>query len=945
MIGSCETPAEQLCGCCQGTAAQTPEPIYNRPGLGQISYRVGTHATFKASLLAELSNSNLPALAALRTRDDSDFTIALLDAWAVSLDILSFYQERLANEAYLGTAIDATSVIHLAQLVGYKPSPGVAASAFLAFTLSDAPGSPDNVLIPAGTRVQSVPKPGQTPQVFETSGDLTGLIELNAIPPQTTTSWGLSPGLASMWFKGTSNNLNVGDGILFVSQALHDAAASGSISASGPAEFHFLATVTPDPISGNTLVQWDQPLSWPAFNDNTAYVYVFRKKVALYGSQAPDPRALTKADLSKVPGYWDPSHDWKFSSPKGEINLDASYAGLAPQQNGELQWTVLKSPFYTALYQITAADESAPMMYTLTAKTTHLTLANQQVLANPGGAAGPKVLHSLVRETRSVAAFAQSALLTPADSPLTDWIYDDTYTRQSRLHRPVEGSALEIVTSEVLSPGQPVAVFGKRLRLQVVNLATTPTDSQPGFVPDGSTASKVLSDGQIFLVDAFPPPLAPNSVDLLWSVLTTDGIAGTLQISSGNLLLIPADKNDPLASESLTISQTSVLGPIATLSFTQLLARVYDRSTVTLNANVVAATNGETMHEILGSGDATNDALQLTLKQALLTYVSSPVGLGAESTLQVWINNLRWHEVDNFLASGPSDRVFVTQGDASGKVTVQFGDGIEGERTPTGQMNIRAVYRKGIGAAANVHAGQLSQALDRPQGLKGVTNPDPATGGADPDSADSARVSAPLHTLTLGRVVSLDDYQNYASAFAGVAKALATWTWDSRKRGVFLTVAGANGTVLQTDDSTITNLIKAFRSAGNPYIPLTVASYTPVLFEVGAYVRVDTLNYDPNQVLGAVWQSLAANFSFDQRQLGQGVALSEVIALMQSTPGVIAVEMQAFNRQGQPPAPGALPAVLRAAAPITGQQGTPQGAEMLLLDPASQGALNEWPAV
>ncbi len=211
---------------------------------------------------------------------------------------------------------------------------------------------------------------------------------------------------------------------------------------------------------------------------------------------------------------------------------------------------------------------------------------------------------------------------------------------------------------------------------------------------------------------------------------------------------------------------------------------------------------------------------QFTLKQSPLTYVSSPLGMGADSTLQVWVNNLQWHEVDNFLDSAPTDRVFVTQVDATQKVTVQFGDGEEGERTPTGQMNIRAVYRKGIGAAGNVQSGQLSQALDRPQGLKSVTNPDPATGGADPATADDARASAPLHVLTLDRVVSLEDYQNYALAFAGIAKALATWTWSGRTRGVFLTVAGANGTVFQSDDPTITNLKAALWNAGNPYVPL-----------------------------------------------------------------------------------------------------------------------------
>ena len=60
------------------------------------------------------------------------------------------------------------SVFELARLVGYQPSPGVAASAPLAFTLNDAQGAPDPAVIPAGTRVQSVPAPGQPPATFET---------------------------------------------------------------------------------------------------------------------------------------------------------------------------------------------------------------------------------------------------------------------------------------------------------------------------------------------------------------------------------------------------------------------------------------------------------------------------------------------------------------------------------------------------------------------------------------------------------------------------------------------------------------------------------------------------------------------------------------------------------------------------------------------------------
>jgi hypothetical protein len=140
-------------------------------------------------MLAALSDPDNASLAGLRTRNDSDFSIALIDAWALVADILTFYQERIANESWLRTALDQRSVMELSRLVGYRPAPGVSASAYLSFGLDTAPGSPDNVLIPAGSRVQSVPGPGESPQTFETSQDLTAHVAFNAIPAKTTVPW------------------------------------------------------------------------------------------------------------------------------------------------------------------------------------------------------------------------------------------------------------------------------------------------------------------------------------------------------------------------------------------------------------------------------------------------------------------------------------------------------------------------------------------------------------------------------------------------------------------------------------------------------------------------------------------------------------------------------------------------------------------------------------
>jgi len=930
MNGDCNTQ-DKMCGCCQGITAHTPQPITNRPRLSSVAYRVGLQPEFKASMLGALSDSQWLALSGLRTRLDTDFTIALLDGWATVSDILSFYQERIANELYLRTAVDQRSVFELARLVGYKPAPGASASAYIAFTLNDAPGSPENVLIPAGSRVQSVPGPGQTPQVFETSADLQAFIEFNAIPAQTTIPWGLGPGSTSMWLAGASNNLQVGDAILFVT--------TSSDSTKQFADFHFITAVSMDSTSGNTYVAWDQGLSNAISSGTNVAVYAFRKKALIYGATSPDPRTLstTIPIITAQVDFTTNGSDWNFGlgmfgTGSNQICLDATYAGLAPDASGDPQWLVFLYKNEPVLYQISTADEFAPMHFTLTAKTTRVTLENEQRLYVSPRAISvtpTSLLGEIAGHTRSEAVYLQSAQLTPADPPFVEpyvqpWALTSTYPRQPDLLIPVEGSYLIIADVQEFNVGQAVGVSGKWLRLQAL------TANPAGFVPHGASTGQPVAVGQVFIVAQFPPTTKE------WQVITTSGVTGTLQ-NTGDFQLLPADSKDPTVSEAAVVQNSSPKGPTTLLQFAQPLAGIYDRSTVAVNANVALATDGQTVNEILGNGDATNPALQFTLKQSPLTYLSSPSGLGVASTLQVWVNNIQWHEVGNFLASGPSDRVFITLSNEDGTLTVQFGDGIAGARTPSGSMNIRAVYRVGIGLAGMVQTGQLTQPLDRPAGLKSSTNPSPATGASDPDTAETARVSAPLHVLTLDRVVSLDDYENYSLVFGGIAKALATWTWAGTVRGVFLTVAGPAGAAVE--EPTTGYLISALHNIGNPYVPVFVQTYTPVVFDVGANVQVDTNNYDPKSVIAQVWAALTSAFSFDQRQFGQGVAQSEVIALIQRVPGVIAVEINTFYRADLGPAAGPLPPVLCAASPMPGPEGSMKAAELLLLDPACQGLI------
>src|ERR1022692_5195447 len=108
------------CGCGEGPAPLTS--VSNQPGLPALAYRIGVYGSFFQLMLDQIHSVSIEGtqpLAALTTRASDDPTIALLDAWAVVADVLTFYEERIANEGYLRTALERRSILELAREIGY----------------------------------------------------------------------------------------------------------------------------------------------------------------------------------------------------------------------------------------------------------------------------------------------------------------------------------------------------------------------------------------------------------------------------------------------------------------------------------------------------------------------------------------------------------------------------------------------------------------------------------------------------------------------------------------------------------------------------------------------------------------------------------------------------------------------------------------------------------
>ena len=336
------------------------------------------------------------------------------------------------------------------------------------------------------------------------------------------------------------------------------------------------------------------------------------------------------------------------------------------------------------------------------------------------------------------------------------------------------------------------------------------------------------------------------------------------------------------------------------LHFAQPLAYTYKRATVAVNANVVKATQGETRMEVLGSGDGSKAQQQFTLKQSPLTFVSASTPAGAESTLQVFVNDVQWHEVESLDAQGPKAHVFITKTDDADKTTLTFGNGQQhGARPPTGIENIKAIYRTGIGTPGNVDAGQISLLVTRPLGVKGVNNPKPATGGADRESISQARRNVPLATQALSRIVSVQDYADFARTFAGIGKANVLTLPTINRQLVHLTIAGLDNIPIDPTSDLYQNLFLALRTSGNPGEPLQVDVCETKLLVLSLRVRF-LPDYRLETVSPAIRAALLDAFSFEQRDLGQPVYESEVFSVVQQVPGVAFVDMDILDAVDQP---------------------------------------------
>jgi predicted phage baseplate assembly protein len=256
------------------------------------------------------------------------------------------------------------------------------------------------------------------------------------------------------------------------------------------------------------------------------------------------------------------------------------------------------------------------------------------------------------------------------------------------------------------------------------------------------------------------------------------------------------------------------------------------------------------------------------------------------------VNGERWLRVPTLHGRAPDDPVYVARASDDGRVEVRFGDGVSGARVPTGRANVVARYRQGAGLVGRVPADALGTLLDRPQGLRGVINPLPSDGGADPETLADARRNAPATVRTFGRAVALRDFEDVVRSSGEVAKALATWVWTGRLRAVHVTVAAAGGARLSAD--ALARLHDALDRQRDVNIPLRLANHEPVSVVLEATLRVDERRVQAD-VLAAARAAIEGALAFDAVAFGASMNLSDVYRVLQDVPGVMSVDVDRLH--------------------------------------------------
>lgn len=922
------------------------------------------HAAMLLAMRDRLSSRDFPALSSLRTRDPNDPSIALLDAWATVGDVLYFYHARFSEEGYLRSAKEPRSLLELTRLIGYMPRPGVAASAFLAYTI-DKDAAP--VEIPRGARANTVPGPDEQMQAFETTEPMLAKQQWNLFAPRTRIPQDKASIIRDgLFVKGIDTRLRVNDPLLL------DLADGFGL------RFVRALSVELDSANGWTRVRLD--FGNPAERLGALKAYfgndkrfdlssvVARRFADMLGKAAAlaaeEPEVLPKYIEKELIFRLDEAIKGAFARGHNVIHpyLSAMRAAIvhtgadipptaAVRTGGRAVPSALSAVMIEALAKPAAAPSSSatalirdpssvfsPRADGIQGLIGTLQPERGGVYAAMRGLAPavPSVIRAMALRI-SAGPFGHNAPLRQTNlerpefgewnigDPLNQGLADPKLAKHDAHTIYLDGvydvlSDNEVVVERpdcILLAGMPARVQGMSIAAYGLSGRTTRLDLRVDWLNSAVDGFEVVRGSRVHAgTEALQLVDVPLDEVVGGDDIELDGVVEGLE--AGRWLVVSGERSDIASGKPGEDSLSGIRGaelvllsgvehrlrtrqgeaiPGDTLHSHLLLspplAYRYRRETVRIHGNVVHATHGEACDEVLGSGDASIPNQRFALRQAPLTWESAASPDGLRSSLDVRVNTVRWRASTSPLDVEARSHTYSARAELD-KVSVVFGDGVRGARPATGIENIRAKYRKGIGKCGNAAAGQISLLHSRPLGVSEVVNPIRASGGADADPPAHVARIAPLSLFALERLVSVDDHARFARLFAGVGKASARLLSNGHREVVHVTIAGVDDAPIEPSSDLFRNLRAAFHKYGDPALPVSLGIRERLAVTVSARIKVAG-DHDWALLEPIVRAAILRVFAFDRVELGSDLLLSDLIVAVQEVPGVVYVDVDAFD--------------------------------------------------
>lgn len=824
-------------------------------GQPRLDRRARTHPQSLAVLRAELADPrHPPAIRGLATQPTSEPGVALLDAFATVVDIVCFYSERHATEGYLRTATERRSVRELARTLGHELRPGLSASADLVFHVEDADAGHREATVPTGTPVQSVPGPGEVPQVFETDEDLVANAAWNAIHAAAAEPQVLRYGAREVWLRGGDRGLRRGDAVLIAGdERLEYRPGTSSNMDEESFDLRRLDEVTLDPPGhpGWTLLRLDRTLGFlpfrPLVGIRRQRVWHLPERGRLFGATAPDPGLLRIGPDGERP----PGSTGSGSTGPGEEEIE-----------GE-QETVTWDGFGLS-------GQDGPTL---------IDVAGDQPSITPG-----------------------SWVVLEQEDKVEAYVVKDVQA-SGMLRFGVSGP----VTRVLLDIGEKLGRYDRRAAMVHFGSVEIPEARFRPRGPVGAAADAVLD------LEPFSP-LLPAGHRVL--VAGTD-VEGSHRVEAGTVLacrevsMETGPRGEPLVQAqrlvrlTLTAATTHRYRPETLVVHGNVATATHGATTT----QVLGSGDGFSPHLRFALRHPPLAHVRPGAEaSAGRTGRSATAATGAAAVLEIRVDGVRWHEVAGFETAGPMDRVYRLEhteptGPASDAAPgplvteVVFGDGTRGAVPPSGAENVTAIYRAGIGQSGALLAGQLSLPVRRPLGIREVVNPSPTQDWAPPESLEEARVTAPQRIRTLDRVVSVADFADLARNFAGVGQASAEQVWDGRTSTVVVSVRGTGGA--HPGDALLAELAARIEAVRDPRMPFRVLRATLVACGVDVGVATDP-DHRREDVLREVLAELSLRHGEAARRIGAPMTAAEVLVTVRSVPGVRYCTMPVLRRRADP---------------------------------------------